>query len=406
MKLKLFLIAASAMALASCSSDEVVKNNEDANAIQFSVVANNASRAADYYCNSVKPADFVVSASVGGKMYFDQEIFKTADNGASYQIFGDLRYWPAAEITFVAAKNCDGDAFTFNAETGSTFTMTVPEAASEQKDFIFGVTKATRDGQNYSGGKAKINFRHALSQIVFQAKNTNENIFVEIEQIKVCNLANSATYTIPATAGNYVVTDDAYIDHTQTSTTDPVDATVYQEGGRGTWSAWSAATSNFDTGKFTVAKVPGTGTLVNLTNDRFGGTGDHVANASHTHSLLLIPQAVTKWTNGGAVASADGAYFLISCKIRNVAKGDGLEDAGDVYLWGSAGAYDEIAVPVEAITWVQGKKYIYTLNFTDNGHGGFDPDNGDEVLIPIEFTVSVDDFAEDTTTPGQEIAID
>ena len=52
MKLKLFLIAASAMALASCSSDEVVKSNEDANVIKFSVVANNASRSDNYYCNN------------------------------------------------------------------------------------------------------------------------------------------------------------------------------------------------------------------------------------------------------------------------------------------------------------------------------------------------------------------
>ena len=47
MKLKLFLLATSAVALASCSSDAVVEDNAAGNAIQFSAAAGKASRAAD-----------------------------------------------------------------------------------------------------------------------------------------------------------------------------------------------------------------------------------------------------------------------------------------------------------------------------------------------------------------------
>ena len=50
-------MATAAMTLAtSCSSDAVVDDQQDANAIQFSVTAGNASRAASYYCNNEKPS--------------------------------------------------------------------------------------------------------------------------------------------------------------------------------------------------------------------------------------------------------------------------------------------------------------------------------------------------------------
>ncbi|MCI5784091.1 MAG: hypothetical protein MR030_06960, partial [Bacteroidales bacterium] len=80
MKLKLFLLATSAVALASCSSDAVVEDQQAANAIQFGVTTGNASRAASYYCNNAKPDQFNVWAKVKQsenvfKTYFEDESF-------------------------------------------------------------------------------------------------------------------------------------------------------------------------------------------------------------------------------------------------------------------------------------------------------------------------------------------
>lgn len=63
----------------------------------------------------------------------------------------------------------------------------------------------------------------------------------------------------------------------------------------------------------------------------------------------------------------------------------------DIYLWGSKDEAKELAIPVD-FKWEQGKKYIYTIKFTAKGHAGFDPGDGSDVLIPIEFSVKVDDF--------------
>ena len=47
---------------ASCTKNEVVEVNQDGNEIQYSVVANNATKAADIYCNNNKPSEFTVFA--------------------------------------------------------------------------------------------------------------------------------------------------------------------------------------------------------------------------------------------------------------------------------------------------------------------------------------------------------
>ena len=83
---------------------------------------------------------------------------------------------------------------------------------------------------------------------------------------------------------------------------------------------------------------------------------------------------------------------MIKCKIRNVA-GDEVAD-DDVYLWGTASEAKELAIPV-SLTWKQGVKYIYTFVFGE-GIGGYDPE-GEEVLVPITFSVTVDDFTSPTS---------
>ena len=48
------------------------------------------------------------------------------------------------------------------------------------------------------------------------------------------------------------------------------------------------------------------------------------------------------------------------------------------------------ALLTEGVIFEKGKKYIYTLVF-GKANGGYDED-GEDILVPISFTVSVDDF--------------
>ena len=405
MKLKLFLIAASAMTLASCSSDEVVQSNENANAIKFSVVANNASRAADYWCNLNKPTEFQVWAKFDGKSYFGGDWFSDAAKTTYVEKDGTTRYWPQVAtgkpIDFYAAKICAepvGDAagvafatanwtdagvltlnYDMDAATGAKYT-----SSSAQHDLLYAYSQETAKPAEY-GGTTALNFRHALSQIVFKAKNTNKKIHVQITEVKVGNAIKSGVFSYPTKP-----TTPNVEDHEQGGTY-PNATTV------GTWTNSGFAT--FTTGApFTIEIPYDADNAVNLTDNKAGATPS-TKESELANSFLLIPTATATTAWDTATASAEnlvtkqtGSYFAFKTKIWNVNDSENGKQPTDVVV------YDGYIYIPYSFNWMPGKKYIYTIDFTASGHGGFE-DDGDEVLIPIKFTVKVDDFAAVTNTP-------
>ena len=144
------------------------------------------------------------------------------------------------------------------------------------------------------------------------------------------------------------------------------------------------------------------GSQKDLTTANDKPDGEDVTKEFSSKAMLLLPQTVAAWSpaenptvlENGNYATDKGAYFLVKCAIYNVA-GDSFSE-GDTALWGSTSEHKNVAIPVNP-TWEQGKKYIYTFVFGDGG--GYDPENPDPdpddpdpVLIPVTFTVSVDDF--------------
>ncbi len=395
-------MATAAMTLAtSCSSDAVVEDNAAGNAIQFGVTTGNASRAASYYCNNDKPAQFNVWAKVkqgeAFKTYFENESFVKKDATTWTIASGVERYWPNEEISFYAAKNDDKDGHEFatvNWNSGApTIHMTVKTEASKQQDLLYAYTKATKNVQD-NKCVANLNFRHALSQVVFKAQNKNKNIYVEISKVQVANLKTTGTFTFPTN-----VTDDKSLNdkHDQSGVITDNDASF------GKWGNLSTPAEFTTTGDFGPIAVPcnkkegenleAVG-VVNLTNNEGTATGEGSVKANEQQnkkfSLIVLPQELAhaaydkvhnKWEE-------DKAYFKVTCLVKNVAKGDGLAATkDDVTLYKG-----DIYIPVD-IKWEVGKKYIYTFVFSEKGHGGYD-EHGNDVLIPIEFNVYVDDFAD------------
>lgn len=242
-----------------------------------------------------------------------------------------------------------------------------------------------------------LNFRHALSQIVFQAKNTNENLYVVIAGVSVANVGGTNTFTFPS------VNTETNIDHPETG---PGDDGVYEDDEFGgithdaSWGTWEALTSGTEKYAVTFGETPvrGNNTLVSLTTKNEDG------KEYNSNAMLLLPQETTAWDPETkplpGAAGNTGSYLLVDCAIFNVA-GDDYTD-GDVCLWGelqgSAWTTKELAIPV-AFDWEQGKKYVYTLVFGE-GNGGYDPDpepdpdpeDPDPVLVPITFEIDVDEF--------------
>lgn len=392
MKRYIFAGVSMALVLAACSKNEVFEVNQDGNEIQYSVVANNATKAADIYCNINKPAEFTVFAeSSDGKTYINGDKITTTD-GNNWVNKSGTRFWPNdLSLDFYAIVN---GTITWNVSAEGNVPATVDYEVStnitEQKDLLYAVkTDQQKETTAEATKTVTLNFRHALSQVVFQAKNTNENLYVEISGVKIVNVANKNTFTFPTSNTDNTM----FVDNDHDGSFEIKDED-YVKANRGTWApldpvSGGAAGSTVYPVTFDNVEVPGkntNATIVNLTNN----AGDEF----NANALLLLPQTANAW-DPAEVASpevtgraADGSYFLVNCAIYNIAGGSFDADT-DTPLWGTTTGHKEVAVPVE-INWEQGKKYVYTFVFGEGG--GFDPENPDPVLVPVTFEVSVDDF--------------
>ena len=156
-------------------------------------------------------------------------------------------------------------------------------------------------------------------------------------------------------------------------------------------------------------------------------TSDPVVLTDQANPLLVLPQdkIVPATVNaGGYMELNEGeTYFAVKCKIYNV------ENGVKTLLWPNAEGYAEVVIPTTSpdtdtngnYLWKQGKKYIYTFVFGEgagyvgpNGdtpeddptQNGTDPvgdkndpsdpadpnEPGEPVLVPVTFTVTVDEF--------------
>lgn len=394
MKKILLLTAGMLLIAASCTKNEVVEVNQDGNEIQYSVVANKATKAADIYCNNNMPASFTVYAeSSDNKTYIDGDVI-SQQNGSWVNTSG-IRFWPnVLSLDFYAVVN---GTINWNVTAEDTAPATivdyeVPTTVSDQKDLLYAVKMEQEKGATAEATEAvSLNFRHALSQIVFNAKNTNSNLYVEISEVSIVGVSSKGNFTFPITDTDA----KKYGAHNGGVTT----ISDYASG----WGTWSSLSESamYSVG-FTKVEVPGDSSVKDLTTANDKPDGEDVTKEFSSKAMLLLPQTVAAWSpaenptvlENGNYAKDKGAYFLVKCAIYNVA-GDEFAE-GDTALWGSTSEHKNVAIPVNP-TWEQGKKYIYTFVFGDGG--GYDPENPDPdpedpdpVLIPVTFTVSVDDF--------------
>lgn len=371
MKKHLVLGALAVLSLAACTKIEVVELNKGNEISLTAVTGKNLTKAADGYCNSAMPADFDVWAATAGKKYFEAQTY-TRDGSTNTYKSTNARYWPTTDVDFFAAKNYGGSA-TLTATDPTSLAVadyTVPTTVADQKDFIYAVKK----GAKKADGAAVLNFRHALSQIEFQAKNSNSGIYVEVTGVTVKQVYSKGNFSVN------VATTNNFVDHTLGA------ADTDNRSGRCTWAGQDAKADYAIS--FAAVPLESTATSLSVT--------DPDGKEYNANTMYLIPQTVpdlwavpTPPTTPTPVPATGKAYFEITAKIWNVA-GAAVDTDNDVVLHDGA-----IAVPIpESTTWQDGLRYVYTFNFTSYGTGGVDPGTGDPVLTPIELTVYVDDFVD------------
>lgn len=403
---KLFLLAwPIALAAVSCSNEEVVSVNNDANEIKFAVVSENATRAnsTETFCNNAKPADFDVWAMTGTKSYFAGVKYSKNDESGKWEAdANNLRFWPNGAdeaLDFYAMRNYGTPTWTPAGTAKMTTVFAVEEEVAKQVDFIYAVETGKKNPATTAkphDGLTTLNFRHALSQIVFTAQNTNKNLAVKITNVAIINVASGGTCTLPTTS----TSENKYEDHTGTVgsnndvTPTPTCSWVIDNSKKG--ADYSVATED--------CKMVGVTAVTNLTNGNEklavnDGNGKKPTEEGWVatykryldKAMLLIPQETTKATlsptskpSDVEVAADGGSMIAVTCTIWNLNEDGKLNESTDVVLYNGV-AY----IPFKA-DWKAGKKYIYNLVF-GKANGGYTPD-GKDILVPISFDITVDDF--------------
>ena len=367
MKSKYLAVALSAVALAACNNDEVMEVNQG-RGISFQVATETSTRAEATTTSTID--EFMVwgfTQEEPAKTLMEE--LSVSKSGSEWTYDGTI-FWPAAPVDFysispepVSDKVSEGTVSISNSEQKITGFM-VNTNQSEQVDLLYAVNKGEKKA-DHEASAVSINFRHALSQIVFKAKNTNENLKVIVKGVKIANIKKAGDFTYPSQS-----TTTQY-----TSGSSSIVATT-----QGTWSNVSTTTT-FEAG-ITELTLDGVKDAQNLTT-----TDEDV----YTGALFMIPQELTAWdpsTTGALNSSNTGVYFLLDCQILSGTN-------RNIQVWPSDAdeTFAEIAVPANTLTWEQGKKYVYTFIFGEGA--GYEPGenpNPDPTLVGIDFKVTVDEF--------------
>ncbi len=384
MRQKLLLTTAGTafLMLTSCSADEPVAQNTTDGAIKYSVATDNQSRALHSYCTNNMPALFKVWAYLDkttnkeAELYINGDKISKGNNSGSYADTDGIRYWPSSRtLSFFAFADLGGiKPVVNNGEEVVVSNYTVTQTVSQQPDLMYAVTR--RAGATDNNNTVALNFRHALCQVCFKAKNENANQRITIKSVTVGGLYDKGTYTI-----NSSVTTDGNI-----NTHDPNNTNDIGDNKYGQWSDLSKSDLS-EPGKYTINLNP----VVKL--EKTDGNAQNLTcytdNAENPTSwgnvLNLIPQQL----NPNEDNKTNGTYFRLKIKVENKVEHDDNTVSYQLITdpnknnSGEDEGFQDYIICTDGIEWQQGTRYIYTFSFNTLNN-----------LKTIEYNVTTDDFSD------------
>lgn len=348
MKKNYWILAAAAVALAACSNDDTITVNqgiEEANTISFNTIVEGQTRATGITSSSL--TSFYVTANRGNEIYFGGTTpvtftKNTSTDPATYRS-ATKYYWPSeGKLDFYAFAPAEGTTITREDSTG--FSVTPATTPSAQEDFVYAVV---RQQDKVSGGNGvPINFRHAMSNVIIQLKNTASDLDVTVGNVSI----------------GFIQSTGAFAPAFKTAEGEQIGFCTNGTGGI------SNVTS--DNGYYI---VPGAWTAGDTrTSYTQAATTTSYTSATATAPLpadmILVPQALVD-AEGYSAATAGSGYngACITVQLK-------IQDKQGHYLAGTADAPVTAMWPLAATQWLPGHKYTYTL---DLAGGGYFPTNQD-----------------------------
>jgi hypothetical protein len=368
------------MTFAACSNDEVVERNHHDAPISFTTRV--MTRATETKLENLHTFRVYADADGYDEMFIAGDTARKSENGSTYilQNAQDENYfWPSDvdKIRFWAygPAGCDDKNdnidivpnITAGGQTFGDFTPIVEmvNGGKAHKDFVVAYTEAKRS--ETSGMAVKLDFKHALSQIVVNATcGAGRNV-----SIKGAWLMNAHGSGI--LAFNPAKADDG----------EGLKYKNYME-----WKYADKARSNYG--------------VVSTTPENLDQTKRSLI--SNQNSLMLIPQKIESQqiTKASTVANYNGAYILLLCRVEVVHPGAVHKEEGEesnpaadaeepkththqLFPVNTSGELDTkeygyTCVPI-ALDWQPGVKYAYNLEFCGKNSGaGIYPPNDVETI--------------------------
>lgn len=363
---KIFLLPAALLALASCSNDSVVEQNPskvvEQNVLQIypaiagvtrGTVWDNSNFAAfklnsslTFQTDATTPNS--TDPSNETKQFSGEPITKTS--GVWTFDEGKVWYWPSkgASSSFTAWAPTTASAGSYTADAANL---------GDLQDIVVAFNSGT--ASDFASG-VPLKFRHITSQIIVKADNSAAaKVKIEVKGIRLNNIKNGGSWSLP--------------------TASTADALGYNP-----WGTTVSGSANY---------------VANITKKTLTSTA---ADITGSDPLLLLPQQLET----ADIGNASGQYLSVLVKITDATKSE--TDAGYLIypknnLTTHGGDFAWAAVDVNT-NWEPGKKYIYTLHFTEGGYGKIDEnqdDGGND--DPGDKTPDNDEDDGDDPQPGEDV---
>lgn len=331
----IYICAAMALMLASCSSDETVELAKD-KGISFRSIVGLNTRALNTDTPELQKDGklYVTTFTPDGERRFEETEY-VYDNDNMFWIAQPAQTWGIYDrLSFFLTYPKLGE-WQNNAELtkdNKTVTVTVDEDIPDQKDYLAAYLNVEKTQQSATG--LKVDLQHLFSSIEINAKNDNKAFQYKVRGIRICGVNKQVSIDL--------------------SKINDADFAV----GQGT------LFKNYELTYDTPVELEG------KAKSLMGDAGN----------AILPPQdggENLKWNGTQTSDDADGycgSYISVLINLTATA-------GANIYPAGSTAGnetYGWVSAPV-SFSWESGKKYVYTLDFSD-GAGKVDPtDPGDDV---------------------------
>ena len=329
MNKSIYICAAATLMMGSCSNDEVVERAKE-NAISFRSAVGVNTRALNMVQDSLqRNGMYVTTFNKNGDLVYPETHYEL--DGGVWMAKPEQSWGGYSELDFYLAYPALSEWQTgFNLKDGKTVIVTVDEDIPQQKDYVMAHVLASK-----TNGAVSVSLKHVLSSVEIRATNTNSAYKYMVKGIRLNGVNKQAILDL----SNLTV-------------------------------SWGIITNtsarSYELRYNTPVELDGTAKSI----------------MGEAKNAILPPQApndgilIETWDGTSAIVTPDKAYISVLINLTATAganiypAGSGSTDDTRTYGW--------VAVPVE-FRWESGKKYVYTLDFSE-GAGRVDPyDPGTDV---------------------------